>query len=509
LRYNLRTLKFAAIAAGSACAAFAPSSAYAVDGGTLRVAPRNGWKAFEVITVGNDPAGDGFNYAMPDTFDGIGALVLPDAATMRLWVNHENAPATVSEVNLNLANLKTAITNVRNTGTTGGVSFVTSARKAWDQWSSDGGGSFSTTGETATNSFSRFCSSQLHTANTFGLNRGFVDNIYMNGAEISGGRMFALDTATRNYYRLSSVGLAPGGAGTSLPTGTGGMPADPFENACLIDTGDTSHVALLLAPDGGSQNMQLYIGEKGKNSAGAAATSFLARNGLAYGNFYYLNGALPSSGTSAVSVIDNTAAGALNAAKLEDVDTNPNNPKQAVIGIQESGLFTFDFNLKFDGPGGTFNANGLSTGSTFTVTKVLNHTNDTDGQFGDADNVDWTKTTTLNGVTYANGLIFVNEDSGTGNGETWMTTSAGTSPTLIADTIGLSATETSGILDISELLGYRPGSVLLTSNQGSGVGSMSVLINPNATLIPEPASLALAGIGAGALLMRRRSRVTR
>jgi hypothetical protein len=478
------------------------TQALAVNGGTLRVTPRNGWKAFEVISAGNDPAG-GDAYAMPDTFDGIGAL-LPDASTMRLWVNHENDPATVSEVNLNLANFKTAIANIRNTGTTGGVSFVTSARRAYDQWSNNGGTSFSTSsggGSSTTDDFARFCSGQLHLANAFGANRGFVDNIYMHGAEISGGRLFALDVATRNYYRLGSATV---GANTGTGAGIGGPPADPFENACLIDTGETNHVALLLAPDGGSQAMQLYVGVKGKDSAGAASNSFLARNGLAYGSYFYLNGALPGSGTASGGTIDTTLAGALLSAKLEDVDTNPNNPKQAVIGVQETGLFSFDMHLKFDGPGGTFNAGT----SGFSTTKILNHTNDTDGSFGDADNVDWTKTTTLNGITYANGLIFVNEDSGTGNGETWMTTAAGIGPTLIADTVGLSATETSGILDISELLGYMPGSVLLTSNQGTGVGSMTVLINPNATLIPEPASLAVAGMGAG-LLLRRRSRATR
>jgi hypothetical protein len=504
-KYNLRntfgTLKLAALAAGSACVVMAPSSAYAVDGEAVRVTPRNGWKAFEVITAGNNPANDGFAHVMPGAFDGIGALV-PDASTLRLWVNHENADATVSEVSLNLANFKTAITNMRNTGVTGGVSFVTSARKAWDQWSNNGGTSFTTTGDDSSNGFARFCSSQLHRANTFGSNRGFVDNIYMNGAEITGGRLFALDVATRNQYRLGSATV---GANTGVGAGIGGAPADPFENACLLDTGETNHVAMLLAPDGGSQAMQLYIGLKGKDSGGNTSSSFLARNGLAYGSYYYLNGSLPSSGTGPAGTIDSTIAGALISAKLEDVDTNPNNPKQAVIGVQETGLFTFNFDLKFDGAGGTFNA----PGSNFSTTKVLAHNNDTDGLFGDADNVDWTAATTLNNVNFTDGLIFVNEDSGTGNGETWMTTPTGIGPTLIADTaaFGSLATETSGILDISELLGYLPGSILLTSNQGSEA-SMTVLISPNATLVPEPASLALAGIGAGALLLRRRSRAT-
>jgi hypothetical protein len=205
----------------------------------------------------------------------------------------------------------------------------------------------------------------------------------------------------------------------------------------------------------------------------------LARNGLAYGRFFYLNDTLPTSGTSTDGFIDATTAGALVSGKLEDVDTNPNDPTQAVIGIQETGLFTLDFNLSFTG--GSFDA----PGSSFSVTKIQNHVNDTDGQFGDADNVDWTAATTLNGVTYPNGLIFVNEDSGTGNGETWMLTPTGSGLTLIGDTVGSPATETSGVLDISNFLGYKPASILLTTNQGGGVGSLTVLINPNAALLGD------------------------
>ena len=43
----------------------------------------------------------------------------------------------------------------------------------------------------------------------------------------------------------------------------------------------------------------------------------------------------------------------------------------------------------------------------------------------------------------------------------------GSGLTLIGDTIGINeSAETSGILDISRLVGYSPGSILLTSNQG-------------------------------------------
>jgi autotransporter-associated beta strand protein len=478
-RDRTRRALLAPAAAAATLAVVATPMAFALNGGPLRVTPRNGWRAFEVISIGNDPAGDGFTYAMPGAFDGIGAWS-PDPATLRLSVNHETGDASVSEVNLNLTNFRSAIANTLATNSTGGVSFVSSARQAYGRWSNDGGGSFSATSDNTTTAFQNFCSGQMHPANTFGPGRGFVDNIYMHGEEVSGGRIFALDLANRDYYRLGSatVGLAPGGAGTAT---TGGMPADPWENAALLDTGDTTHVALLLSPDGGSQIMQLYIGEKGKDKNGAASSSFLARNGLAYGNFYYHNGSMPSGLTTNTGTIDNTSAGGLTSAKLEDVDTNPNHPTQAVIGVQESGLFKFDFNLAFNGAGGTFNP----AGSGFSLTKVLNHVNDTDGQFGDADNVDWTESTTLNNVAYPDGLIFVNEDSGTTGGETWMTTSAGAGPTLIADTIAsTSATETSGVLDISRRVGYRPGSVLLTNNQGADA-SMTVLINPAAALEPK------------------------
>ena len=71
-----------AVAAGCAGALLAPATALALDGGPLRVTPRNGWKAFEVISVGNDVPGDGFAYASPGTYDGVGAW-LSDASNLR------------------------------------------------------------------------------------------------------------------------------------------------------------------------------------------------------------------------------------------------------------------------------------------------------------------------------------------------------------------------------------------------------------------------------------------
>ena len=262
------------------------------------------------------------------------------------------------EVNLDLASFQTAIANTIASGTPG-VSFVNSARQAYDRWSSNGGLTWTNTSNTSNTTFNRFCSGQSYLPNTFGAGRGFVDNVYITGEEsfnnVSRNRLFALDLDNRDFYQLSDVaGNAPGGIG--------GMPRDSWENAALLDTGETDHVALLLSPDGGTSTMKMYIGEKGKDVNGNPSNDFLARNGLAYGSHYFLNDALPASGTSIDGTFDTTTAGALVASKLEDVDTSPGDPTRAVLGNQNFGLFTFDFNLDFTS--GSFS----EAGSSFSIT---------------------------------------------------------------------------------------------------------------------------------------------
>jgi len=462
--------------------------AAALNGGALQITPvfGSGWKAFEVISVGNaDPAGSG--YALLGSFDGIGAQVV--GSSLRIQLNHETTDASISELLLDLNNFKTAINNVvaNGSGNVGGVSFVTSSHQAYDRWTANAGVSWVNTSNNTTTSFYRFCSGQSYLPNTFGTNRGFVDNIYITGEEGSTNRIFALDINNTDLYQLSGVaGNAPGGLG--------GIPFDSYENAALIDTGENNHVALILSPDGGTQTLALYVGQKGKDAAGNASNSFLARNGLAYGSYYYLNSSIPGSVGATINggTFDTTLPGAFTSDKIEDVDTNPNIPDHFVMCDQTSGVFTFDLNLDFSG--GTFNAGS----SNYSVTMIGAQGIDVLGTLNNADNVDWTAATVLNGTPYANGLIFVNEDDN--SGEIWMMNPDGSNKLSIAYTNA--STESSGILDISLLLGYQPGSILLTDNQGS-TASLSVLINPNATLVPEPTSLALLGLG-GLMIARRR-----
>lgn len=453
-----RLRQYASVFGTVSLAAF-PTTTLALDGGTLRVNPDNGWKAFEVISQNNNPSGDGYSYSMPGTFDGAGAYMI-DSNTLRVHVNHETSDASISDVDIDLAGLQTAISNMINNGNTGGVSFVNSARQAYDRWSSNGGSSWTNTSSASNTSFSRFCSSQAYAPNTFGNNRGFVDQVYITGEEVSSGRLFALDSIGRDFYQLSGVtGSAPGGIG--------GMSYDSWENAALIDTGETDYVALLLSPDGGSSALKLYIGEKGKDASGQNSGSFLARNGLAYGSWYYLNSSLPGNvGNSNNGSFDTSSSGALAASKMEDVDTSPSNPTQVVLGNQNYGVFTLDFNLVFSGSG--FDAGG----SSFSVTKISSSSGGSNSVNG-PDNVDWTAATTLGSNAYPNGLIFVNEDNS--SGEIWQMNPNGSNKVRVGQTtVGA---ESTGIFDLSEFVGYPPGAVLISNNQGSP-SSMTVLINP-------------------------------
>jgi hypothetical protein len=255
-----------------------------------------------------------------------------------------------------------------------------------------------------------------------------------------------------------------------------------------MDTGETDHVALLLSPDGGTQTMRLYIGEKGKDSSGLASSSFLARNGLAYGSWYYLIASYPSVGNTNNGSFSTSSSGSLTSDKIEDVDTSPSNPTLAVMGDQTSGVFTFDFDF-------VFGAGFDSGASSFTITMVSTTSNGT-GVLGQPDNVDWTDATTLGATSYPDGLIFVNEDNSTG--EIWHMLPDGSSKVRIASTT--ISGESTGIFDISVMVGYLPGSILVTNNQGTPA-SMSVLINPDATLLPVVPIPALGRWGTLSLLL--------
>lgn len=428
--------------------------------GELKINPANGWKAFEVISQGDNPAGDGEDYSMPGSFDGAGAYQL-DANTLRVQVNHElSGAATVSEVDLDIGILKTAIANIITTGNTGGLDFVVRARRAYTRWHN--GSTWSTSGLA---SFTRFCSAGAHAPNTFGTDRGFVDEIYLTNEEGGGERLFAIDSLSRDFYQISGTV----GSGTNDGGGVGGFPFDAYENSCLLDTGETGHIALILSADGGTRKIRLYIGIKGKDEDNNNSTSFLARNGLAYGSHYNLIASYPDLGSTNNGTFSTSDSGVLDAAKNEDVDTFHGDPTRFVLGNQVNGVYTFTTDLNF--AGGSFNAGS----SSFTISKIVHAS----GDISAADNVDWTDATTLStrysgspGGSHSGGLIFVNED-GAGN-QAWIMEPDGSNETLCGTS---TSGEVTGVFDISEWLGYVPSSIMIQNNQGSS--SMAVMVNPN------------------------------
>jgi hypothetical protein len=325
-------------------------------------------------------------------------------------------------------------------------------RRAYDRYSFDGGVNW----DYGIGNFQKFCSSQFHAPNAFAPpGYGFVDPLYITGEEVSNGRLTVLDTTKRDLYVLTGY-TGPNAAG---------MPADSWENAAAIDTSEAGHIAM---------EMKLYVGVKGLDKDGTASDSFLARNGLAWGTYYYLIGSFGNSiGDTTKGSFSTQSEGVLKSTKLEDVDTNPNRPTSVVLGDQDSGVFIFDFNLDFSG--GSLKL----AGSSFTIKKIADNQNS--AALNNADNVDWTRPTTFsNGGEYLDGIIFVTEDNETG--EIWQIRTDGSDPRLIGETrVGR---ESTGILDISELLGYQPGHVLACNNQGAP-SSLAIMVYNGDTLSEE------------------------
>lgn len=437
------------------------NSATGLNGATPQLRTFNGWKVFEVITEGDNPSN---GWRLPGILDGAGAY-LADERELRIQVNHELAnQATISEVALHVPSLKAAIRNMIRFNSLQGQTFVIGARRAYQRYTLDGG----TTWRSNQGNFRRFCSSQSYSPRP----RGFVDQLYITGEETGRnpvGRLVAIQSLSRDMYVLSGV------TGDSGEGGNPGIPFDSFENAAWIDTKENNHVALVLSADYGSETVMLYIGKRGKGFNGESSDDVLARNGLAYGSWFYLKGSYPDLNQSRTGSFGTGRDGALSSSKMEDVDTSPSFPTRVVLGDQNSGVFVLDFSLNFQG--NQFRVNQ----SSFSIKKIANH--NPNNNLNGADNADWTAVTSLKGTSYPQGIIFMNEDTDTG--EIWQMTPDGGNKVRIGES--KTGGESTGILDLSELVGYAPGSIVLSNNFGSPEGggnlpsAMHILINPKAT----------------------------
>lgn len=428
------------------------------------------------------------NYSPLGILDGLGALEL-DANTVRVFANHELANAlgypytTASGASL----VGARITYFDIDKTTrhvidSGLAFDTVINAAGDEITE-------ANKDTIGGGLSRFCSGGMVMSGTY----GFVDDIYMTGEEDSsangglGGYVQVMDVAEKTVYAL------------------GALPHGGWENVAPIETGDDNTVALLMGDDREGAPLYLWVGNKGLDADGNAATDFLSRNGLANGTNYYWkadNGDTSpqdwsGTGTSRVgswvvlndksSIVAQDAevanGGGFTFSRPEDVATDPSNGLRAVFASTGRGsLFPADDWGTTYIVDMTFTANRAPGAATLTIVYDGDDTDKQDAGIRSPDNLDWAD----------DGMIYVQEDrSNAGFGETfgrdasiWKLNPADGSAERIAEMnrtavlpLGSSDSgagnlgnwESSGILDVSSLFGEAGGTIFLVNVQAHGI----------------------------------------
>ena len=141
-----------------------------------------------------------------------------------------------------------------------------------------------------------------------------------------------------------------------------------------------------------------------------------------------------------------------------------------MFNATNDGIYRIDVTLMFSE--GQFNP----AESPAIITQVYD---DDVAPIGEPDNITWSK----------DGKLYVQEDSD-GN-QIWQLNADGTGAVLIAAAFA----EPSGIDDVSALLGYEPGSVLISSVLGLGVSGAQLLVMVSPDAAPLSATADFVGDG--------------
>ena len=496
----------------------------------------NGYTAQSIFTVGENLPSAGGTYAPIGIPDGLGAYKL-NASTMRVFVNHENSSTTgsaysiedgkggsvsltgarVSFVDVNISTLQISNSGLAYKGIIGRDG--TRVDSVADLDSATG-----TAPNTGTAGFNRFCSASMVMKDQFGSGKGIVDSVFMTGEENGNGTMWFLDAASQLIYAAPALGRGS------------------WENAAQIDTGTSTHVGFLLGDDTTGAPLYLYIGAKNP----ASDASFLDRNGLVTGKLYYWkftnvetldvsdftgNGTTAAGTWVEIAARDQTKAGTTgydslgykHAAtlqseadvglgfsfnRIEDLSTNPANGMQiafAATGSDKFGggdtagmIYRADLNLS--------NINA-PTGS---ITILRDNNAAAGKELRNPDNLDWS----------ADGNLYIQEDRSITSLFTASDAANKREASIVKlnpDTGALTFVaqidrsvvpvgqtdsaptdkgnwETSGIIDVSTLLGKTAGSVFLSSIQahslsGGPVSSSTLVEGGQLALIAAPGAV--------------------
>lgn len=481
-----------------------------------------GYTVDPIFTVG-EKIGD---YVPPGIFDGIGGYSLNDT-TVRFFVVNEIAATDGYKYTLK-----------NNTQLTGArVNFfdvdkrtfkISDAGLAYDTIINRKGEVVDAASDLDFNGIQRFCSAALFEANQFGAGVGLADRIFFSGEETRGGTQFALDIDKNTLYAVPWFGRAGWENVTEINTGT-------TDKVAFLVGDDGVAPLWLYVGDKNAKNDGSFLDRNGLAQGKLFAwvaddpldandiielkeDQFNGNNTVKNGKFVELAYYVPGGTLAVDSDNDKTIqdelgyddqgfatyaqqiklandAKAFFFSRVEDVATNPKDGTQAVFAVTgvagtpnvDGAVYRIDVDF-----------NNIGTGDIVGKVDILNDSNLTqDAGLRSPDNLDWAD----------NGKIYINEDRANGpvefagisgqeaslfsidpsvaNPSSTLTRIAQVDRSAIpvgqtdSNPTDIGNWETSGILDVSNLFGAKPGELFIFDIQAHSIRDGSIITATN------------------------------
>jgi serralysin len=492
-----------------------------------QIQPLEGYRVDPLFTVG-ETLGD---YTPIGILDGTGAFSLNDT-TVRVLVNHEvgsdvgyqytlASGAELTGARISYFDIDKRTLKIVDSG----LAFDTIYNRAGEEVTP------TTPLDTIEGEFGldRFCAANLMEAYQFGNGRGFADTIYFAGEETNNGTEFALNVETNELWALPWLGVAAWESVTELDTGTtdkvalligddrGPAPLYLYVGTKGVDYDENGQINFLERNGLTGGNLYAWVADDPSNNADvieADARDFSGTGNSTKGRFvevdiYDETGALTGYDDLGFATQDtqDALAADVNAflmSRPEDVATNPNKGNQAVVASTGRTGILDDADVW----GTTYivdvNFTDLANGNIGGDIKILYDGNDfeTNGvshpDYGlrSPDNLDWADdgkiylqedraiSSSLFGATSGEEASIWRIDPDATNPETTLTRVAQIDRTGVpsdqSDPVpnDIGNWESSGILDISTLLGNEPGTVLLFNVQAHSLRDGNIINVP-------------------------------